>query len=224
MQKRDQLLAQIYRLDYRMQEIKSVRTTIEQDSRLVFGGMLERLTSSEGHKTSVLQHEMAGIQQEIDSINEIIAEFTKLTNEGVTPLQFMVKCATMKQNIEYLLSKPFKTEIEVYPYDLPRELFGIRKELEETKQLENVLAMKDEIIFNLFQEMQKGVGDSLKELDLAATQEINSWAQLSDTIMSQLGDYQRVCFYCAEPLTEETVNTDCSVNAEKQVAAKRRIP
>lgn len=220
MQKRDQLLAQIYRLDYRMQEIKSVRGTIEQDSRLVFGGMLERLTSAEGHKTSILQHEMAGIQQEIDSINEIIAEFTKLTNEGVTPLQFMVKAGHMKQNIEYLLSKPFKTDIDVYPYDLPRELFAIRKELEETTQLEHVLTMKDEVIFSLFKEIQSGVGDSLKELDLAATQEINSWAQLSDTIMNQLTDYQRVCYYCAEPLTEETVNTDCSVNSEKQVAAK----
>jgi hypothetical protein len=219
-QKRDQLVAQMYRLDYRMEEIKAVRSTIEQDTRLMFGGMLERLESSQGHKQSVLQHEMASIQQLIDAINAIIQQFTGLTNEGVTPLEFMVKAATLRQNIEYLLNKTFKTELDVYPYDLPRELIQIRKELEENAQLDSLLGLKDEIILKLFTELQTVFLESVADLDAAANQEIASWAALTDKYTGELDEFQRICYYCAEPLNEDSVNSDCTVNIDKSIADK----
>ena len=46
--KRDNLVAQIHRLDYRMEEIKFVKTVIERDARSEYGGIIERLKSSEG--------------------------------------------------------------------------------------------------------------------------------------------------------------------------------
>ena len=46
--KRDNLVAQIHMLDYRMEEIKFVRTVIERDARSEYGGIIERLKSSEG--------------------------------------------------------------------------------------------------------------------------------------------------------------------------------
>lgn len=222
-QKRDQLVAQMYRLDYRMEEIKSVRSMIEQDTRLMFGGMLERLESSQGHKQSVLQHEMAAIQQMIDAINSVISQFTGLTNEGVTPLEFMVKAATLRQNIEYLLNKTFKTEIDVYPYDLPRELIQIRKELDETSQLDHLLSMKEEVIFNLFSELKSVFIESVADLDAAANQEIASWAALTDKYANDLEELQRICFYCAEPFNEDSINQDCAVNVDKSVADKCRV-
>ena len=206
-----------------MEEIKSVRSMIEQDTRLMFGGMLERVESAQSHKQSVLQHEMATVQQLIDSINGVIQEFTGLTNEGVSPLEFMVKAATLRQNIEYLLSKTFKTEIDIYPYDLPRELIQIRKELEENAQLDNLLSMKDEIIRSLFGELQTVFLESVADLDAAANQEISSWAALTDKYTTELEELQRICYYCAEPLNEDSVNEECTVNVDKSIADKCRL-
>lgn len=221
-QKRDQLVAQLHRLDYRMEEIKAVRSTIEQDTRLMFGGMLERLESSSGHKTSILQHEMSGIQQEIDNINMLIQQFVGLTSEGVTPLEFMLKAAVMRQNMEIILNKPFKTEIEVYPFDLPRELLQIRKEIEENNQLEMLLKMKDNVIWSLMNELKQVYHQSVKDLDLAANQEISGWASLTDKFTTELQEFQRICYYCAEPLNEESINTECTVNIDKSIADKCR--
>lgn len=67
-QKRDQIEAQVYRLDYRMEEIKYVKSVIEQDAKTEFGGIIERLKNAEGKKLSVLQHMMAQIQLDVDEI------------------------------------------------------------------------------------------------------------------------------------------------------------
>lgn len=217
-QKRDQLIAQMHRLDYRMEEIKSVRSTIEQDTRLMFGGMLERLQTSEGHKTSILQHQMSSVQQEIESINSIIQQFVGLTNQGVSPLEFMTKAATLRQNIEMILNKSFNTEIDITPYDLPRELLQIRKEIEENNQLDMLIQMKDNVIMRLFHELKQVFKDSVADLDKAANQEIASWAALTDKYTSELEEYQRICYYCAEPLNEDSINDECTVNIDKSIA------
>lgn len=202
-----------------MEEIKTVKTTIDQDCRLVFGGMIERLKSAEGHKVSVLQHDMSSIQQEIDTINGIIQEFTHLTNDGVTPLQFMVKAGAFRQNIEYILGRGFKTEIDIFPYDLPREMFHIRSELEEAGQLESLLQMKDRVVWDLFHRIKNVAKESVTELESTANQEISSWAVLTDKYASDLKEFQRICFYCAEPMNEESLNTDCAVNIDKAIVA-----
>jgi palmitoyltransferase len=54
LQKRDQLLAQIHRLEYRIEEIRYVKTIIERDARAEYGGIIERLKSAEGIKVAVL--------------------------------------------------------------------------------------------------------------------------------------------------------------------------
>lgn len=201
-----------------MEEIKSVRSTIEQDTRLMFGGMLERLQTSEGHKTSVLQHQMNSIQQEIEAINSIIQQFVSMTNQGVSPLEFMTKAATLRQNIEIILNKAFKTEIDVVPYDLPREMLQIRKEIEENNQLDMLIEMKDEVIWGLLNELKLIFKDSVSDLDKAANQEIASWAALTDKYTSELEEFQRICYYCAEPLNEDSINTECTVNIDKSIA------
>jgi hypothetical protein len=218
LQKRDQLVAQMYRLDYRMEEIKAVKTMIEQDAHVMFGGMTERLKSSEGVKMSYLQHEMAELQKDIDAINELIQEFTRLTTDGVPALDFMVKMPVFKQNIDYLLNKPFKNEIEAVPYDLPRELYEIRKSLEANNQLDLLLQMKDNVIFNVSQTLKNIDKVAVADLETSANREISHWASLSDKYAAELHSYQKICYFCAEPLTEETVNSDCTVNIDKKLS------
>jgi hypothetical protein len=59
--KRQQLLAQITRLDYRLDEIKTVKGIIEKDVRNEYGAIMERLRSAEGVKLAVLQYDISEI-------------------------------------------------------------------------------------------------------------------------------------------------------------------
>lgn len=77
--KRDQLLAQIHRIEYRMEEIKYVKLIIERDIRAEYGGLLERLKSAQGIKIAILQHEMAELQKDSDMINDLGAMFNEYT-------------------------------------------------------------------------------------------------------------------------------------------------
>lgn len=37
-------------------------------------------------------------------------------------VDFLLRSRVLSENIEYIAAKPFKVEINVTPYDLPREL------------------------------------------------------------------------------------------------------
>jgi palmitoyltransferase len=59
--RRAQLIAQIVRLDHRIDEIKRLKSVIEKDIRNEYGAIMERLRSSEGVKLAVLQHDVAEV-------------------------------------------------------------------------------------------------------------------------------------------------------------------
>lgn len=62
----------------------------------------------------------------------------------------MIKSPKIAQNMEFLLGKKFEQEINVYPYDFPRELAQLRKEIAEITVLEYLDKLKTEIIKNLY--------------------------------------------------------------------------
>lgn len=37
-------------------------------------------------------------------------------------VEFLLRAKILNENIEYIASKPFKVDIDIVPYDLPREL------------------------------------------------------------------------------------------------------
>ena len=102
------MVAQIHRVDYRMEEIKFVRTVIERDARAEYGGIIARLKSAEGMKLAILQHEMAELQKDIDRINDIISQFNLLTVSKVEVVNFLLRARILNENIEYISAKPFK--------------------------------------------------------------------------------------------------------------------
>ena len=57
--KRAQLISQICTVDYRLEEIKTVKGIIEKDIRNEYGAIMERLRSAEGVKNAVLQHDIS---------------------------------------------------------------------------------------------------------------------------------------------------------------------
>jgi hypothetical protein len=135
--KRQQLLAQITRLDYRLDEIKTVKGIIEKDVRNEYGAIMERLRSAEGVKLAVLQYDIAEIQKDITRIDEILKAMDELgggSEMGIDMLGFLLRFRHLHENIDYAITKQFKVEIEVLPNDLPRELAERRVLMEHYEQ------------------------------------------------------------------------------------------
>ena len=46
-------------------------------------------------------------------------------------VDFLLRAKLINESIEFIAAKPFKAEIDVVPYDLPRELKDKRRKLEK---------------------------------------------------------------------------------------------
>jgi hypothetical protein len=150
------LIAQITRLDYRLEEIKTVKGIIEKDIKNEYGAVIERLRSASGVKSAVLQHDISEIQKDITRIDEILKTIDDVQDPGCEGgydmLGFLLKFKNVHENIDYCITKQFKVDINVFPHDLPRELAEKRTLIEHYEQQKKVMKMKDDIIWNLVQE------------------------------------------------------------------------
>ncbi len=102
----------------------------------------------------MLQHQMSILQKDLDLINDVASQFLSSTSQQADALGFLLKSRGFYENIQQLAAKPFQTNIDVYPYDLPRELTEKRMELEKVKSIEKVLEFKDEVIYQLLQQRE----------------------------------------------------------------------
>ena len=55
----------------------------------------------------------------------------------------------LHENVEFILTKQFKVEIDVYPNDLPRELAERQLLIEHYEEQRNMLRFKDDVIWKL---------------------------------------------------------------------------
>jgi len=55
----------------------------------------------------------------------------------------------LHENVEFILTKQFKVEIDVYPNDLPRELAERQLLIEHHEEQRNMLRFKDDVIWKL---------------------------------------------------------------------------
>ena len=211
LEKRDKLLAQLDKLDYRIAEIKSVAGIIERDIKTEYFGMLERLNSAEGMKYAVLQHDMAEVQKDIERIDTIfdsLDEYLQGESRG-DYVGFLIKFRELHEYIEYAVTKQFKTKVDVPVNDLPRELTERRKVLEHAEKVESLLKFKDEIIWNLIQEKKKLTKTAEIDLDKAVQQEWAEWAKLIERYSEELLKYKLVCSFCGVALDDLSVNSVC---------------
>ena len=91
-----------------MDEIKYIRSVIEKDAVLDFSGKIDRSRDAEGQKTAILQHEMASIQREIQKIDQVCNEYDKISSQ---PTELMLRSRTLKEIVEGIMTRPFKTTI-----------------------------------------------------------------------------------------------------------------
>jgi len=63
----------------------------------------------------------------LNKINDLATIFTR---ESEHNLAFLMQSRKLEDDISFYVNKPFKSAIEVYPYDLPRELTKRRERFE----------------------------------------------------------------------------------------------
>jgi len=214
--KRDMLLAQVHRISHRMDEISYVRSVIEKDIRGEFGGIVDRLKNAEGKKVAIIQNEMAQLQTDIDKIDSLVENYETIKGDKIS---FLLRSRSLREDVENILLKVFKTDIDQTPYDLPRELKDLKDKLEKKTVGQQLLKLKDEIIWRLFNQKQLKETETIEKFNKTVADEIDSWAKLTDKYSEELKRYQMICFYCAEPLGKHNLNKKCKINEKKEIAA-----
>jgi len=122
-------------------------------------------------------------------INEILQSFVGDTQDNTQMVKFMSKLCIIKSNIEQIMSKPFKTEIDVDPNDLPRYLTEFRSRLTECREYEQLLSLKNEIIYQLLNRKIVISKQTVENFDCAAQEELKRWIELYKDCSDQLEEF-----------------------------------
>eukprot|EP01022_Parablepharisma_sp_SALTPOND_P032972 TRINITY_DN87978_c0_g1_i1.p1 TRINITY_DN87978_c0_g1~~TRINITY_DN87978_c0_g1_i1.p1 ORF type:complete len:746 (+),score=67.32 TRINITY_DN87978_c0_g1_i1:5676-7913(+) len=201
LRKRDTVLAQIDKVEYRTSEIKSVSGIIEKDIKTEYAGMLERGKFAEGTKLAILQHDLANLQKDIERIDSVLNSIDEYTQgePKADPATFLAKFRELNEYIEYALAKPFKERIEASPQDLPNEYADRVATLENSERIEKLLQLKDNLISDLLSKAKKA-------------KDFPAWERLQEIYEQRLSAYRMVCGYCGVSLNEVTVNGKCFKN------------
>jgi palmitoyltransferase len=108
LEKKELLVAQIYRIEYRIEEIKHVKNMIERDAKQEYSETLEKLKYGEGEKVAVLEKEILDLQNDLDSLNDLGNYFLEISSNMADPLNFILNSRNVYEKLQYLISKPFK--------------------------------------------------------------------------------------------------------------------
>lgn len=216
--KRTQLIAQITRIDYRLEEIKTVKGIIYRDIKNEYGGVVERLNSAEGVKLAILQYDIAELQKDVNRIDGILQHLDELNGaapqqmvipppspvganlvqgigQGINQVGFLMKFKNIQENIDELITKQFKVEIPVIPNDLPRELAEKRVKSDEYEKQKVLLKEKNDIILKLVQEMKLRESTIKDELDKKTKMHVAQSLNLLDDYASELKKFQLICTF-----------------------------
>ena len=108
LEKKELLIAQLYRVEYRIDEIHHVKNSIEKDVKLEYSETLEKLKYGEGEKVAVLEKELFDLQKDLDSLNDLGNYFMEISDNSADPLNFILNSRNVYERLQYLISKPFK--------------------------------------------------------------------------------------------------------------------
>ena len=93
------------------------------------------MEDSHGQKVSLLLNELHSLEKDLESIQ---SSENFMISQGDSPgqkIEFLINHPRIKENLENFIAKPFKKSIEVFPYDLPREMNKLRVIRDQRKEL-----------------------------------------------------------------------------------------
>ena len=147
---------------------------------------------------------MENMQADLEKINSIIQSVESSQDQ----VAFLKRSKEIRESMEQCIAKSINPNLDVYPEDLPQELIEIRKQMENKPGLDQLLNIKNEIIFKLISDKTGAAA-----IDSTAQGELEEWAKLTDKFAGQLQRFKCMgCEYCGIELSAETVNTNCPKN------------
>ena len=210
-QKKEQLVGNVKRMEFKIEQIRQHKNAIERDIKGEFSAMNERLNGAFGNKTAILQHQIHDMTTDLDRINNVITQVESSQDVAT----FLKQSRQIKDQIELCVSKPVAPFIE-QPVELPCELGALRQQLESTPAVDQLLEVKNAIIWSLL----NGQGRGDNTLDATVQEELTNWARLTDRFASQVSRFQMICANCGVILDPETVNTNCNQNLNGENAGR----
>lgn len=221
-------LDQLQFLDFNIEEIKSNKNILDKNIQQEYLTMIDRLKAQEGKKLAILNYESSLIQKEINKIHDI-CNFVHDNNMQNSPdmLEFLIKFKKSKDLIEAMLAKPIKSkkiliikiyliiidDIDINTNEFINELEEKRTKLIKYDKSNEILQMKDDIIWNMMQEKKNQEEKELAIIKDKARNEISEWSKLTEKYSTQLEKYTLVCHFCGNFLDSETINTNCLSNS-----------
>lgn len=216
--KLDQLTSQIHNIELYIDEVKSVKNSIEREIRAEYSELIENLRSEEGKKLAILQYESSILQKDINKILDIISIIGDISsNENPDMIGFLLKYKNINETIELSLAKPFKKSIDVATDDFPRDLEIKKQKLEKYEKIKRLIKVKDDIIWNLLNDRRAKDELEILQLKEKTHNEIAEWVKLSDKYAHELKKYNLVCHFCGCYIEENTINELCTKNSEENV-------
>ena len=203
--KRDQITAQLKRLSAKLEEVREAKSLIEKDMKGEFSAMNERLNSDFGSKVALLEYDVGELQADLDRIDYIVSS---IQSANADVQSFLGKFPNIRDTTDLILAKPFRTEVNIDPESLPKELIEIRESVLQFPALKSLLKTKDEIIFKLIHE-----SENCGQVDDHTQKELAEWAKLTEKFSIELGKYRMVCEYCNCLLDSNSVNSNCARNS-----------
>ena len=207
---RNDMVLKMGELNSMISEVQAIRQEIEEETRETFSGMIGRLESCEKPKMALLAAQIHQAELDINNIENTIQTVQELSRSS--PVALLSKLPVLKENINYMITKPFEKEISETPNDLPRELYFIRRELEDADNFANLLAFKNEIIFSLTRLAKKEREHFNATTGQQMDGELNDWIEMAERQEAELSQYKLVCHFCSDPMTPENCNDTCLVN------------
>ena len=218
--KRDFSEREIAKMKGLVREVHESRQEIEQEAREYFVGMTDRLDRKFRVKMAVLNVQCEALSKDLEDIDRLKKLVEEQAKPGRSKVELMRLIPIHRENISYIMTKPLDKEIKEAPYDLPRELFDLRQELERMGEYDMLIAFKDRIIVEMSLESMGKTQATRKVVEIEGRDEIGEWTKLADKLSQRLSELALVCHFCAEALSEVTVNETCMVNRAGNVALK----
>lgn len=203
--KKEQIVSQIKKIKLKMDEIRNAKQFIEKDMKSEFSAMNERLGSSAGAKIALLEYDINELQNDLERIDYIAAAI-QCANSDI--YNFLNKYMEIRDTTDLIMAKPFRTEIDVDPNSLPRELGEIRENIIQYPALKSLISTKDDVLWKLTHDFAES-----SKIDEPVQKELAQWAKLTEKFSTELCKYRMNCEYCMTPLDNISVNTNCPRNS-----------
>jgi hypothetical protein len=213
--KKEHLLQQMRFVRARAEEVQSVRRAIERETLADTETILHRLRGAEALKLSLLKHDMDQLQHDVDEIdgfakmlkadtlnNSLSSNSNSKNNNSnnnnigldhsVLPMSTRSKYLEMCAEAERIVSKPFKTSIDVRADDFDRETVDRANLASQVEAANEAAAVKDQMVWMLlrereeYKEKEKLYADEINNISTESAKEIEEWVRLTDNFREKL--------------------------------------